>query len=343
MQGDLNDLQPDEPVVVLIDGDPLPQVSADRLRALSPRVEIIEEMSEAALKRAHVVYTATADFNLSDAPALKWVQTLCATIVELLDTRLARSGVPVSNVRGMFATNVAELAIGMLLAMTRRLRLCEAMKSAGRWPQSRREHLRFWGDGCFGKMMGIVGYGGVGRQIARLASAMGMSILACDVTDAQTTYPGPTLDGMGDPEGALPREWFRLDQLDMMLPRCDVVVLCTPLTPATRHAIGAEQLRMLPDHAYLVDVGRGGVLDLDALCAALDRGELAGAVLDVYEQEPLPDDSPLWKVENVVLSPHVGSGTERRHELAAQVLVENVSRFLQHQPLMNLVDFERGY
>lgn len=343
MTGDLNDLQPDESVVILIDGGTLPTVCAEQLRALSPRVELVEQMSKAAMKRAHVVYTATAEFDLADAPDLKWVQTVCATIVELLDTPLARSGMPVSNVRGMFATNVAELAIGMLLMLTRRLRLCEAMKSTGRWPQSLPEHRRFWGDGCLGKTMGIVGYGGVGRQTGRLAAAMGMSILACDVTDAQSAYPGPVLDGMGDPEGALPREWFRLDQLDRMLPLCDVVVLCMPLTPATRHAIGADELRLLPDHAYLVDVGRGGVLDLDALCASLDRGELAGAALDVYEQEPLPDDSPLWKVENVVLSPHVGSGTERRHELAAQVLVENVSRFLKHQPLMNLVDFERGY
>ena len=343
MTGDLNDLTQDEPVVVLIESNPLPPVTVDRLRAISPRVELIEQMSGAALKRAHVVYTATADFDLADAPALKWVQTLCATIVELIDTPLARSGIPVSNVRGMFATNVAELAIGMLLMLTRRLRLCEMMKSAGRWPQSPAEHLRFWGDGCFGKTVGIVGYGGVGRQVGRLAAAMGMSILACDVKDEQAPYAGPTLDGMGDPEGTLPREWFQLVKLDRMLPQCDVVVLCLPLTPATRHAIGAEQLRMLPDHAYLVDVGRGGVLDLDALCDCLNRGELAGAVLDVYEQEPLPDDSPLWQVENVVMSPHVGSGTERRHELAAQVLVENVSRFLQHQPLMNLVDFERGY
>lgn len=343
MTDDLNDLEQNEPVVVLIDGDPLPRVSADRLRELSPRVELIEQMSKAALNRAHVVYTATGAFDLADAPNLKWVQTLCASIVELLDTPLARSGMPVSNVRGMFATNVAELAIGMLLMMTRRLRVCEAMKVAGHWPRTRPEHLRMWGDGCFGKTIGIVGYGGVGRQVARLAAAMGMAVFACDLQDARTPYAGPSLGGAGDPEGTFPQEWFRLDQLDRMLPRCDVLVLCVPLTPTTHHAIGANQLRLLPEHAYLVDVGRGGVLDLDALCDCLNRNELAGAALDVYEQEPLPDDSPLWQIENVVLSPHVGSGTERRHELAAQVLVENVSRFLQHQPLMNLVDFEKGY
>ena len=343
MTQNLNDLEQNEPVVVLADDGPLPLVSADRLRALSPRVELIEQMSKSALKRAHVVYTSTAEFDLADAPSLKWVQTLCAAIVELLDTPLARSGVPVSNVRGMFATNVAELAIGMLLMMTRRLRLCETMKAAGRWPQSRPEHLRFWGDGCFGKTMGIVGYGGVGRQTARLAAAMGMSILACNSQGARIPYAGPAPAGTGDPDGTLPQEWFRLDQLDRMLPCCDVLVLCAPLTPTTRLAIGADQLRLLPKHAYLVDVGRGGVLDADALCDCLNRNELAGAALDVYEREPLPDDSPLWQVENVVLSPHVGSGTESRSELAAQVLVENVSRFLQHRPLMNLVDFERGY
>lgn len=343
MAQDLNDLDQNEPVVVVTDDGPLPLVSAERLRAISPRIELVEQMSSAALKRAHVVYTSTAAFDLADAPSLKWVQTLCATIVDLLDTPVARSGVPVSNVRGMFATNVAELVIGMLMMMTRRLRLCETMKAAGRWPQNRPEHLRFWGDGCFGKTMGIVGYGGVGRQIARLAAAMGMSVLACNSKGARSRYPGPTSDGTGDPDGTYPQEWFRLDQLGRMLPRCDVVVLCAPLTPATRHAVGADELRLLPKHAYLVDVGRGGVLDLDALCGCLGRNELAGAALDVYEQEPLPDDSPLWQVENVVLSPHIGSGTESRNELAAQVLVENVSRFLQHQPLMNLVDFERGY
>ena len=343
MNANLNDLGQDETVVVLVAGALLPAASAQRIRALSPRIELIEQMSPAALKRAHVIYIDAADFDPADAPALRWVQTQNAYVWNLVDTPLGRSGVAVANVRGMFSANVAELALGMLLTLTRRLRLCEAMKASRRWPPERAEHLRFWGDGCYGKTMGVLGYGGLGRQVARIATAMGMRIMACNSQGTQTTYRGLAPAGTGDPDGALPQEWFRLDQLSQMLPRCDVVVLCLPLTRMTQHVMGDAELRLLPAHAYLVDVGAGGVLDTDALCACLERAGLAGAALDVYEREPLPSDSPLWELEDVFLAPHIGSGTETRFEFAAEVLIENLSRFLERKPLVNLVDFAMGY
>ncbi len=331
-----------ESVVVVVDGAMLPAAAADRVRALSPRIELIEHFSPDALKRAHVVFTEQGRFDPVSVPCLKWVQTESASITHLMDTKLASSNIPVANAGGALSANVAELAFGLLLALTRRLNDCHRIQAKGRWPQAA-EHRALYGDHSYGKTLGILGYGSIGRQVARIASGLGMQILAYNRAGRRTKAKGFSLPNSGDPEGDFPAWWCGLGRIDEMLPRCDVVVLCLPLTAETHHLVGAAALQSLPNHAYLIDVGRGGVLDLHALCDCLHAGRLAGAALDVYEQEPLPAEHPLWRAPNVLLSPHIGAGTKSRNDFVARVLVENLSRFLDGRPLVNLVDFKQGY
>ena len=332
----------DEPVVVVVDDAILPAAAAGRIRDLSSRIELVESMSPHALQRAHVVFTMMGSFDPAHAPRLRWVQTESASIAHLMQTKLAASSIPVVNALGALSPNVAELAIGMMLTLTRRLAGCHRLQAEQRWPQ-RDEHRALHGDHCYGKTLGILGYGSIGRQIARIASGLGMRILACNRSGRKRKCEGFCLANTGDAEGDLPARWYAVAQLDQMLPISDVVVLCLPLTTETRHFIGADQLRLLGDHALLIDVGRGGVLDLEALVDCLHTGGLAGAALDVYEQEPLPSEHPLWRAPNLVMSPHIGAGTKNRNEFVAEVLAENLSRFLDHRPLINLVDFQRGY
>jgi len=331
-----------DPIVVVVDDAVLTATAADRVRALSPRIELQERMSPAALRRAHVVFTTMGTFDPADAPSLRWIQTESASIAHLLETKLAVSDIPVANARGALSPNVAELAVGMLLTLTRRLAKCHSIQSQQRWP-ARDEHQALYGVPCYAKTLGILGYGSIGRQTARIASGLGMRVLACNKTGCQSKYEGFSLPNTGDAEGDLPAGWYTVEQFDEMLPACDVVVLCLPLTPETRHLFNEDALHLLSDHALLIDVGRGGVLHLEALCNCLRSGGLAGAALDVYEQEPLPKDHPLWRVPNIMLTPHIGAGTRNRNDFVAEVLLENLSRFLHQRELINLVNFSRGY
>jgi phosphoglycerate dehydrogenase-like enzyme len=187
--------------------------------------------------------------------------------------------------------------------------------------------------------MGIVGYGSIGREIGRIARAMGMTVLACkrdtSKRDDLLTYAQP---GTGDPHGQIPSEWFGIDRVSEMLKKSDVVMVTLPHTPQTEHLIGERELKAIPRHAFFVNVGRGAVVDEAALVRKLQAGELAAAALDVTEVEPLPPDSPLWKMENVLIMPHIASWTNVQAKRASSVFVENVRRDLAGEPLLNIID-----
>ena len=329
-------------VVVVVDDAVLPDKAATRVRALSPRIELVEQMSASGLARANVVFTCMGTFDPVEAPDLRWVQTESASIAHLSSTKLAQSGLPVANARGGLSPNVAELAIGLLLTLTRRLAACHRIQSQRRWPEID-ARMALYGVPCYGKTLGVLGYGSIGRQIARIGAGLGMRILACNSSGQRTKDVGFCFPESGDATGDLPDKWYSTSQLFEMLPACDAVVMCLPLTQETHHLVNQEVLDSLADHALLVDVGRGGVLDLEALCNRLHSGRIAGAALDVYEQEPLPDDHPLWAAPNVLISPHIGAGTGNRNDFVAEVLLENLSRFLDGRELLNLVNFTRGY
>jgi len=316
--------------------EPLPAAQLERLRQLSPRVHVLQGLSNIA--QADIVYTGDAKFDPADAPHLGWVQLNLVGIEHLLGGTLAKSGIPVANVRGAYTPTVAEFTIALLLSLSRRLGDCQRFQAASKWDDS------VCGVSLYGKTMAIVGYGSIGRQIARIAHAMGIRILACKRDPAVLLEMSSfVFKGTGDPEGTLPTQWFGTNEIEKVFRATDYAVVTLPLTSDTRGLIGPRELSALPSHALLVNVGRGGVVDEAALAELLSKRGLAGAALDVFAQEPLPSNSPLWRCPNIIITPHIGSYTVEQAAFAGEVLIENVRRDLAGEPVLNVVNFAAGY
>jgi phosphoglycerate dehydrogenase-like enzyme len=186
-----------------------------------------------------------------------------------------------------------------------------------------------------------VGYGGIGREIARVAAALGMRVIAVTARPERRTDDAALVPGTGDPDGSIPERIVGLDGLHAALAEADVVSLSVPLTPASRGMIDAAALGALRPDAWLINTGRGAVIREADLLAALHAGRLGGAVLDVFEQEPLPADSPWWDAPNAIITTHV-SGADSPGPLC-ELMVRNLERFRDGRPLLNVVDQARGY
>ncbi|KAH9836554.1 uncharacterized protein C8Q71DRAFT_867143 [Rhodofomes roseus] len=197
-----------------------------------------------------------------------------------------------------------------------------------------------------GKAVGVLGYGHIGRECARLSAAFGARVLAATSDGRKKPQGGYVGHGMGDPDGSIPEAWFSTkDDTSFrdFLSRCDVLVLALPSTGTTRHLLSATTIGYLPSHAIVVNLGRGDTIDTNALLRALDEKRLAGAALDVVEEEPLPDGHPLFGRNNVLITPHVSGRTSMYFERSIQICVENLRRLRQGEEIWNKVDFKRGY
>lgn len=332
-------------MIIVVDA-PLPDAQRRKIREFCPDAGFVDltpfgaRISKEKLRNASVIYTTVADFDPADAPDLKWVQTDTAATNPLRGQRVASDDTPVANARGAYSVPVAEFAFGLLLFLTRKFRAGVEYQSRARWPDFPSD---FCGTDLFGKTVGIVGYGSIGRQIARLATAFGMSVLACKRRPDKRRDESPMPAGTGDPDGTLPKVWYGQGEIAAMFARSDVAIICLPDVPSTAGIIGEPQLRALPKHAFLVNVGRGSVVDEASLFKRLQSGLLAGAGLDVFASEPLPPTSPFWRLPNVIVMPHVASYTEQQADHAAALLVENIRRHLAGQPLLNLIDKTQMY
>ena len=292
------------------------------------------------LNETDVIYTKTASFNPSDAPRLRWVQISSVSADKIMNQPIAKTQIPVAAVQGVYTMAVAECAIGALISMMRNFPEAFRSQVAKKWPK---DISTLCGTNCYGKTIGLVGYGSIGRHIARIVHAMGMHILALKLNPSIHEDQRFMLAGTGDPDGILPSAWYGPDDLLWMLAQCDVCVITLPITKSTHHFIDARALAALPDHARLVQIGRGGVLDEAALVDALQHNGIGGAALDVFETEPLPPSNPLWDCPNLIILPHIGSYTHDQSDLAAKVLFENLKRDLSGQELVNIVNFQEGY
>jgi phosphoglycerate dehydrogenase-like enzyme len=320
----------------------------DKLRAVSPRLVVrqrtchnAEEVEQALEENVEVLYTFYLPADLSRAPELKWVQLHSAGVDHLLDHPLMKSDIFLTTTSGIHATPIAEYVFASILAFNRRVPQMLTYQSKREWPQGRwnlfaRPELR---DGT----LGIIGYGSIGREIGRIARCFGMRVMAAKRSVSQMRDVGYAVQGIGDREGALLDEAFPPERLSEMLSLCDYVVVAVPLTPETRKLIGEAELRAMKPSAYLVNISRGETVDEAALIRALREGWIAGAGLDVFEEEPLPSDSPLYNLENVILSPHVSGFTPRYDERASDLFIENLRRYLTGELLLNWVDKEKGY
>ncbi len=327
------------------------EAQLNKLRAVSPRL-VVEQRTDAALaelpaelrQRVEVLYGWNETFQQAHHfPHVKWLQAHSAGIDYLLDKPIWQSEVPITTLRGIHAVPMAEHALTLMLAFRWNLLLMERLQRQGQWPQDRwaffaRPELR-------GSTIGIIGYGAVGRELARQAQALGMRVLAANRSGQRQPYQGFSEPGIGDPEANIPAEIYAADRLLEMLSQCDYIVSLMPLTAETRHLFNTAAFAQMKNSAYFFNLGRGGVVDEAALVDALRRGHIAGAGLDVFAEEPLPVESPLWQMdgERVIISPHVAGFTPHYDDRASDLFAENLRRYLAGEPLLNLVERERGY
>jgi phosphoglycerate dehydrogenase-like enzyme len=275
------------------------------------------------------------------APQLRWVQVTSAGVDWLFDTPLWRSNIVITNASGIHLTPIAERTLAMMLAFRAGLPTLWRYQARREWPVDRWE--QFANPNLRGSTLGIVGYGAIGSELARQADALGMRVLAVNRTGQRRPIEGYFMAGTGDPEMRIPEQVYRPDELLSMLPQCDHVVVLAPLTASTRHLIDARAFASMKPSAYFYNYGRGGLVDEAALTAALQAGQIAGAGLDVFEEEPLPATSPLWDLPNVIISPHVGGMQADYDDRALELFTENLRRYLNDEPLFNVVNRDLGY
>lgn len=337
------------PNILIIPRDPpLAEKYADQVRAVAPHihVDVVNTNSYSdvgpALTQCEVLLTSLGVPAPELAPNLRWVQAFSAGVDGWLKKpESARPGITVTTASGIHAPVMAEYSLSMMLAWAHAMPELAAAQPQHEWaahrePEIMPKELR-------GATLGIVGYGSIGRETARQAQAFGMRILACKRNPDQKADAGWTVPGTGDPEGRLPERYYDIRQLHDMLGQCDYVVLTLALTPTTHHIIDAAALKSLKPGAVLVNVARGGLVDEPALIEALRTGVVHAAGLDVFEQEPLSADSPLWDMPNVLITPHISGSHPAHDQRLFQLFTDNLRRYLDGQPLLNQVDLAAGY
>ena len=325
---------------------PFTDAQLDRLRAVSPRLAVDRADAGAAdYAPAHVLYAGSPPRDVETARNLRWVQLHMAGVNTLSDHPLyAKSDVAITTTSGVHAATIAEYAITVLLALAHRVPRMVEWKAKGGWPPDLERWPLFVPSEVRGATLGVIGYGSIGRELARIAkTAFAMTVLACKRDPSARADDGYMLPGTGDPDGRLPDAWFAPDELMELLARSDVVVNCAPLTRETERMIDTRALAAMKPSAYLINVGRGGSVDEAALVQALRDHRIAGAAIDVFAHEPPSDHHPFYGVENLIVSPHVSGFLPGYDDRCTDLFAENLRRYLAGAPLLNLVDRTRGY
>jgi D-2-hydroxyacid dehydrogenase (NADP+) len=312
-----------------------------QIRRVSPRIKVSDASSlvaaelrgdnsgkkdlDALLAKTDVIFGLIPPKDLlARAPHLKWLQMMSAGVDRLRDTEIWRSRIMITGVSGIHATPIGEFVLELMLMFVKGAPQCFEMKQKHVWQRFPPTVLR-------GKTVGIVGLGHIGREVARLAKAFGMKVIATRRSAAKSAT-ARHVDRLL-PAGRLPE----------LLKESDFVVIATPHTTETHHFIRERELHLMKPSAYIINIARGGIIDEKALVKALDEKWITGAGLDVTEKEPLPTESPLWDFPNVILSPHVSGGHEDYMVHATGLFCENLGRFLAGKRLRNVIDKTKGY
>ncbi|MEA2630793.1 MAG: hypothetical protein QOE66_1012 [Chloroflexota bacterium] len=312
-----------------------------RLRALSPDLEVIDVSGDDAFdvetltdSAVEILVGARAPSDLARVPSLRWLQVRSAGVDHLADDPPWRKGLAVTNARGVFAIPMGEYVSGMILRIHQPSGWATD-QAAHRWPAEVPLISLIHGQTAV-----LVGYGSIGREVARQLSALGMRIVAVKPRPDVRHDGSYRVPGTGDPDGSIPERIVGVERLAATVAAADVVVLTLPLTDASRGIISAEVLAAMRPSSWLINVSRGALVDEPALLSALRDGRLAGAILDVFVDEPLPADNPWWDAPNVIVTPHASGMSLRFFD---GLVVDNVRRYLVGEPLLNQVDPERGY
>lgn len=293
-------------------------VNAERNGDLSHK-----EQLDALLAEAEVVFGMAPPRDVfARAPKLKWIQSALAGVNHVLTPEIVASPVLVTNARGIHGTQASELTLMLMLMLAKKAHLLHTIKEEKKfqWPVPELLHS---------KTLTVLGLGAIGREIARLAQAFGMRVMA---VRARPQLESKYADVVYSP-----------DQLTEALAQADYVALALPLTPDNTKIIGEAELKTMKPTAFIVNVGRGGNIDEEALVRALKEGWIAGAGLDTFATEPLPADSELWAMTNVIITPHIAGRRPDYGVVATKLFCENLRRYLGGKKMLTLVDKEKGY
>lgn len=326
-----------------------PAVAAEReaciLRTV-PDFQVIQAKSEAdavrAITDADALFGYLTPAMLQAATKLRWAQSPTASMEKYLYPELIASPVVVTNMRGIFSDVIADHVFAFILCFAKNFHVYLRQQARGHWQMLGRAPGELPGYGGPGEVhpsdtkaitladctLGVVGAGGIGQAVLRKSREFFGQVLCVD-PKAATCPVGITL--------------WQPDRLDDLLAASDFVVITAPHTPETYKLFNRERLRNMKRSAYLINVGRGVIVDLADLTAALQAGEIAGAGLDVFEVEPLPPDHPLWAMENVLITPHCAAASPRVAERHLEVLLRNLQNFKAGLPLENVVDKAKWY
>jgi phosphoglycerate dehydrogenase-like enzyme len=269
------------------------------------------------------------DFFLAAQPTLRWVHTGSAGVGAALFPEMIESNVVLTNSAGVHAPPMAESVLGMMLYFARGLDFAVRDQLEGRWDQTAFGTSASPVTELSGATLGIVGYGGVGRAVAEKARCFGMRVIATRRKSQSSDDGTEIVTGRTG--------------LERVLSEADVVVITIPATAETSRLIGAQELALMKPEAVLINVARGTIIDEAALIDVLRNKRIRGAGLDVFEKEPLPENSPLWQLPNALILPHVSATTPHFWGRQASFILENFARYLAGRPLINVVDKRAGY
>jgi phosphoglycerate dehydrogenase-like enzyme len=337
----------DDPIKILTTVS-IPDPDIKRIQAVSPRLELhvhptrdFGVVPEELLDSVEILYTMYTLPEPDQVPSLRWIQAHTTGVDQFHGHSLLDADVIVTTMSGSSAPQMAEFALMCVLALGHRLPQLMASSAVKQWAEGR--YSRFEPQELFDSTVGILGYGSIGREAARLFSAFGATVLATKRDLKKIADEGYQLEGLGDPGADLPDRLYPPEATRSMVALCDYVVIALPLTSKTQGAVNADVIKAMKPGSFIVDVSRGNVLDHGALIEALNSGHLAGAALDVYPVEPLPESSPLWEMKNVILSPHIAGSTPQYFTRAIDLFTLNLGHYLADRPLLNRYDPAQGY
>ncbi|MGD8544080.1 MAG: D-2-hydroxyacid dehydrogenase [Candidatus Bathyarchaeota archaeon] len=310
----------------------LPEVNIREIRSVSPEVQVRKESKDSALidavGEAEILFTGEANREMiTAAPKLRWIHSWGAGVDRLLSIpEMARGSIILTNSSGIHSIQISEHVIGLMLIFTRKLKEFILFQNDGVWHVPDETYIF---DELKGKTVGIIGLGSIGSEIAKKAKCFGMTVLAIRRTiTAKPTFVDELLPSY---------------DLKRLLKESDFVVISAPLTSKTRGMIGAQEFANMKRTAYIINIARGEIIQQNELIAALKQKKIAGAGLDVFETEPLQPNSDLWHMKNVIITPHVAGETVHYYERTTKIFCENLRRYINKTPLINVVDKKAGY
>lgn len=286
---------------------------------------ILDEIRDADVLMAWKI----TEEEFHEAEKLKWIHTGMAGLTWLLIPPVVESDVLVSNSRGVHPPIMGEHAMALMLAFARRLHDCMDFQRRSVWGRTEIYNRVPSFDGLTGKTVGIVGYGAIGREVARRARSFDMKVIGFKRDLDQATEFADAL--------------YAPNCLDELLSEIDYLVIAAPLTEDTQEMIGREQFEKMKTSSVLINLARGEIVDQKAMIDALEAEQIAGAGLDVFVPDPLPDGHPLFNVKNVILTPHVSGTDPKMWQRITDIFVENIRRFREGERLINQVDKSKGY